>query len=210
MAEEKKGVWSRLLRLLELVHLWVWIGGLVLAALGWLTALSRGLDGGWLRGMAIAFFFCLSMVVLNILLRYRERHRAEIRSWRDLCAAAKAAEEEAVAAARRAEVEAVSTIRQVEEEARKEKGRIYAAIDVVVTYRTLKEEPEERDRFRSMSDRAKFFYQHCLSEEQRDHGHTLYQACAAIWTAYEDKRPVEEIEQPVKVIARNYGLEDLV
>lgn len=183
MAEEHKGGWSKLLRWLELVHLGVWIRSLVLSALGWLTAFYGRLDRAWLVGAAIAFFFCLFMVCLNIVIRYRERQRTTLQD-------------------ARAEVV----------ELKAEAQRQAAASFLVEAYRKLKiatSQGEQKQAARSLRDASVFFYK-SLDDHRRDPNHVIRRAYDLIRTILEENQPIENLDNPVREIASQFGLGDLV
>jgi hypothetical protein len=71
---EKKGLWHRLVRLLELVHLWTWIvsGALSLLGLAWGVARGRG---EWVMGLAIGLAFCVAVIAVNVFVVLFRRRR---------------------------------------------------------------------------------------------------------------------------------------
>lgn len=68
----KAGLWHRLLRLLELVHLGVWIGGGVVSSLGVIWGVLQK-DSDWVVGAGLGFVFCLMMLLIALFFRNKKQ-----------------------------------------------------------------------------------------------------------------------------------------
>lgn len=184
---------------------WLWLWGAIVSAAAGLGAWWAGLDRGWIIGAAFGFAFCLLMLVFSAVTRATQRKRAELNAWKDRCA-------EAEAALLIARAEAEATLQAARAEAIEEKKRRDAAIAIVGIYRQLKQAPtdEERDRLLKHIHFMGRTFNDLLDDGRRDRNHTLARAHSIILTVCAEKQPTENLEAPVREIANQFGLGDLV